>query len=101
MIYEYTKVLTGFRVKLQFDPLLSLEPTYVFVEVSKTPTIGDLRQDIMQRFKLTQDIFVKLHNCKLIHSENVCVLAAVTQARLVIEKMIFVLLIIILFVKLY
>ncbi len=86
MIYETRKILVGFRLKLNFDPTLKQQDTFVYVDIAKTPTVAALLDNIADSFQIPNDgLNLFLSSCKLRPHENVCILADVDEARFVIS----------------
>ncbi|XP_065211778.1 uncharacterized protein LOC135839608 [Planococcus citri] len=83
MLFESRRILLGFRIKLSFDAPLKKENSYIFVNLSKTPTIGDLSNAIKERFEIPQDIYIALNDCRLLNSEDNSVLIDVNEVRIV------------------
>lgn len=81
MLYETRKVIVGFRLKLNFDLSLNKDMSCIFVEVSKTATVGLLLNNIIERFKIPHNSFLTVQNCKVLPSESVYVLLDITSAK--------------------
>ena len=81
MLYESRRILLGFRVKLNFDVSLDKRNSYVYVNLSKTPTIKDLLCTIRERFEIPQDVYMTLNDCRLLDSEDNAVLIDVDEVR--------------------
>ena len=81
MLFESRRILLGFRIKLNFDPSLKKRNSYIFINLSKTPTIKDLLNSIKERFAISQDIVILLNDCPLLNSEDNSVLVDVNEIR--------------------
>lgn len=81
MLFESRKILVGFRIKLNFDVSLKKENSYVFVNLSVTPTIKDLLDTIKKRFEISRDIYIALNECRLLNSEDNSVLIDVDEVK--------------------
>lgn len=81
MLFESRRILLGFRIKVLFEFSLHKESSYVFINVSKTPTVKDLLEDIKRRFKVRENVYITLNDCPLLESEDILVLTDAIEVK--------------------